>query len=918
MAGPTLAAHLAASSTILTPVPGRPDNTYTVQRGDTLSEIAERCLGDARRWPEIFALNRGTHFADVGGTLRNPNLIYPGWILDLPADATRDGQPRRPGPPQLPPPASPDAEASQPPSDGATPMPASPAPATVTPNAPASTTTAAPSSSGVPDAAPTSPTATGWADNPDADHAPTRDRDARGVSLPSGSWVDLGLALAITAAVALVWAHRQRRYIPRPPSTTTRTADPDLAPMPPLIGQIRRGLRRLTASQADAPTRDAPDVITDVDVDIDREDVAVGAAALKNSGAGAEADAGRGSDEPNQADDRRETTASSEVPVVPTLANPLSTLWPPAGLGLTGPGAHAAARGFLATALAAGGLDDPDARTEVVMPSATAATLVGAAAVNLPRTPRLTVTAGLDEALEILEAQTMHRTRLAERHEVDTVAALRHADPYEEPQPPIMLLADVNTRHERARVAALLAQGQRLDIHGVLLGAWPDNTVVVADDGVTTPADGESLRHGTHPADIGRLAILNRREAADLLATLAESHTGQPQTPAPTEPAPTPLRPATPARPAHASTPADGLVDPPPRMASVEANAEPDEEAGHDESGDTDNERTLAGATGSISDAPGVPAELTAAAGEAGHPRPPDDAAAAIDGPSARGVGSRSRGAGDRDVDPEPAPQPGRVGVSVLGEPGIIDGDPQRNLRAKSLELLVYLAVRDGSASTEAILDDLLPDAPASKAVHRLHTYVSDLRSVLRHNGGPGSYLTHPHRRYQLNPDRFDIDLWRMRRAIRAADTATSKPGRVAALRRAVDAYRQPLAEGCEYEWLEPYREAVRQEALDAAVALTEELAGQPSDQLTVLDAAIGHHPYAEALYQAAMRARAQLDDLDAVRALRRTLTRRLAEIDAEPSDNTHALADQLAANLRRSARDSRTRRPSETDGAPR
>ncbi|SIM48364.1 DNA-binding transcriptional activator of the SARP family [Micromonospora cremea] len=253
--------------------------------------------------------------------------------------------------------------------------------------------------------------------------------------------------------------------------------------------------------------------------------------------------------------------------------------------------------------------------------------------------------------------------------------------------------------------------------------------------------------------------------------------------------------------------------------------------------------------------------------------------------------------------------------MRVLGIPGIVDGDPQRSLHAKSLELLVYLAVRDGSASTEAILDDLLPDAPASKAVHRLHTYVSDLRGVLRDNGGPGTYLTHPHRRYELNPERFDIDLWRMRAAIRAADAAGSKLERVAALRRAVDTY-PPLGEGREYEWLEPYRETVRHDALDAAVALAEELAGQPTEQLAVLDAAISQHPYAEQLYQAAMRARAQLGHLDAIRALRRTLTRRLAEIDAEPADDTLALADQLTADLRRSGQDARTRSSARTDGA--
>ncbi|PWU60464.1 hypothetical protein DLE60_10945, partial [Micromonospora globispora] len=263
------------------------------------------------------------------------------------------------------------------------------------------------------------------------------------------------------------------------------------------------------------------------------------------------------------------------------------------------------------------------------------------------------------------------------------------------------------------------------------------------------------------------------------------------------------------------------------------------------------------------------------------------------------------------------AGMPGPVEVAVLGTPAIVGADPQRSLRAKSLELLVYLAVRDGSASAEAILDDLLPDAPASKAVHRLHTYVSDLRSVLRHNAGPGSYLTHPNHRYQLNAQRFDIDLWRMRAAIRAADGATSKPERVAALRRAVDTYRRPLAQGCEYEWLEPYREAIRQEALDATVALAEELTGHPAEQLAVLDVAIPQHPYGEELYQTAMRARAQLGDLDAVRALRRTLTRQLAEIDAEPSDDTLTLADRLMADLRRGGHDSRVLRPPDEDGRP-
>jgi DNA-binding SARP family transcriptional activator len=56
---------------------------------DTLWGIAERFLGDPRRWPEVFALNKGDELPDPpGGHFNDPNLIYPGQALKLPPDAT--------------------------------------------------------------------------------------------------------------------------------------------------------------------------------------------------------------------------------------------------------------------------------------------------------------------------------------------------------------------------------------------------------------------------------------------------------------------------------------------------------------------------------------------------------------------------------------------------------------------------------------------------------------------------------------------------------------------------------------------------------------------------------------------------------------------------------------------------------------
>lgn len=171
------------------------------------------------------------------------------------------------------------------------------------------------------------------------------------------------------------------------------------------------------------------------------------------------------------------------------------------------------------------------------------------------------------------------------------------------------------------------------------------------------------------------------------------------------------------------------------------------------------------------------------------------------------------------------------------------------------------------------------------------------LRKALKHAGGPGTYVIHGRHQYALDAEALDIDLWRMQAAIHDAQTTTDPTTRIDALQRAVAAYTGPLADGHDYEWAEPYREAIRQQALDAHAALADTLTSRPAEQLAVLHAAIRHDPYAEHFYQQAMHANAALGRPDGIRDLRRTLTRRLAEIDAEPSDDTLHLADTLTTN---------------------
>ena len=64
---------------------------------------------------------------------------------------------------------------------------------------------------------------------------------------------------------------------------------------------------------------------------------------------------------------------------------------------------------------------------------------------------------------------------------------------------------------------------------------------------------------------------------------------------------------------------------------------------------------------------------------------------------------------------------------------------------------------------------------------------------------------------------------------------------------------------------------------------------------LAVLDQAIAQDPYNEALYRQAMRLHGADRNVAAIRQLRRDLTRHLADIPSEASDETITLADQLA-----------------------
>jgi hypothetical protein len=210
---------------------------------------------------------------------------------------------------------------------------------------------------------------------------------------------------------------------------------------------------------------------------------------------------------------------AKQAAAVPELA-PL----PPGGIGLQGDGAHAAGRAAIVATLASGGPHHPNARGEVVIDTATLATLIGLDAATLGGWPRLHIADDIDHALTLIEAQLLHRSRILDEHCLSDLDTLREQAPYEEALPPILLICHTPPPGARMRAKVSLALGTGLQVSAILLGNWAHAATI------DVTADGHTRLIGGQPAQPipPRLPVLEADTAAHILGTLREAHTGQP------------------------------------------------------------------------------------------------------------------------------------------------------------------------------------------------------------------------------------------------------------------------------------------------------------------------------------------------------------------------------------------------------
>ncbi|WP_239341618.1 BTAD domain-containing putative transcriptional regulator [Frankia sp. CiP3] len=493
-----------------------PARFYTVIRGDTLWDIADRQLGDPLYYRELFALNAGRIQPD-GASLSDPNLIRPGWTLLLPAlaapPAQRDAASRSDptGAPDGRRPAGPSPAASSPNPDpvaaaghGATAAPA-PAPVVTSPHgATAAPRTNPPAAvSGAP--APWTPAVSSPVTPPPATTAPpTHERppppgDVRpaapdrthGIPLPSGAIVGMGLLAAVAAAVTLARLLRQRRRpVPTPPGEPVPT-DP---PLPIIVREILR------ASRTPAPA--------DEDNDFAHNDlslpgpppVAVGNPPSPPPGGG------------------------DELPGVLARAG---------SLNLDGPGAPAAARAIAVTLLADHHrYPRPDRPwpARLIIPTADADRLA------MPRPVlavllEVTVTPTLPAALDRLHAELLHRHRLMAEVDTESIAELRRAAP-DEMLPTVLLVATVEG-DSASRLTALAAQGRPFGLYTLALGHWPGQTSYFLD------ANGRQTAPGGGAGE--QWWQLSPAAAGDLLDLVAAAHDLHPPAAPPPPAAPVPV-----------------------------------------------------------------------------------------------------------------------------------------------------------------------------------------------------------------------------------------------------------------------------------------------------------------------------------------------------------------------------------------
>jgi DNA-binding SARP family transcriptional activator/nucleoid-associated protein YgaU len=289
-----------------------------------------------------------------------------------------------------------------------------------------------------------------------------------GVSIPGG-WIDLPLAAALAAAASAVWIRRRMVHLYPPfEEDPDDGRDGDLQALPAVMTRVRRAIREHAEALPLAF--------------------------------------------PAPRDPSHQTSALPSLATAGGYPDPLAGAQiPPAGLGLVGTGAPAAARALLVAALSAPATSGR--RGQVILTrTAVNALLPGASESDLGE--HMIISVGPDDACSLLEGQ------LEERDDGAMPG-------------PLLLITEVPPPRLRPRLKRVIRDSASLTAHTVVLGNWePDPTITVESDG--------SIADSTMSGGIDRVAVLDEPTTISFLQVLQE--TPSRRQPTPSSPRATPPR----------------------------------------------------------------------------------------------------------------------------------------------------------------------------------------------------------------------------------------------------------------------------------------------------------------------------------------------------------------------------------------
>lgn len=687
----------------------------------------------------------------------------------------------------------------------------------------------------------------------------TNDQAEPGLDLLTGAFVSLGLAGVITAAMVSARMWRRRRY---------RIGSGDRTDLHRPIAPVVRALR--TAHDDE----DHPRTVDDVEF----VDLAPAPPRIHITAAGdLEPD-----DEPTPVPARLGVRGGRELAL-----NLASTR----GLGLAGPGAMAAARALLLHLLA----EHQHGESICVIVPADDLHLVfdGTDAESLPSTIR--VVESLDAALNEMEAALLTRAR----HAIEETAA--------SPTAASLVLLGSPAPHAERRLQAILDNGSTLGLAGILFGQWrPGATVRVRHDGTvsaTSPGPGDALAST-------RLFTLPATDVTHLLAVLRDAE-------GPTDLAPADVAPAV----GHGTVEHDAdapLGDGAHIVLRVEQPPPAPEQEAIDEL--TQLESTWPPDSGDGNQAEPVPSLQPLDV----HPEPPDTQPTTGTPIPSAGVAEDDRpaavAAGPDGVEPVDCPSPHSpaptahdeapkalprrsVALRVLGRVELVlqhDGGARelgRALTPKHREVLAYVALHPQGVRREALNDAIWPDSRPPRPFNSLHNALSLLRRALDNatDGAISNLIINDDGRYHLDTDLVTTDYQRLQHTLQTPRSAVGGGDALAPLREAVDLYQGDLAEDLTAPWVEPLRESIRRDVLDAlGVLIRAHGESDPETMLVLLERTRKLDRYNEGVYRDIIRTQARLGQYDAIPRTLTVLATTLDDIGQKPSTETRNLGELL------------------------